>query len=87
MKTKMLSEIIIEKFGLELYKKAQDFPNNKINIISLYERPIKIRSIVLDNDREFHLIINEKKGEIFHDCPTFLIHSEREDKICIHILN
>ena len=86
MKTKMLSEIIIEKFGLELYKKAQDFPNNKINIISLYERPIKIRSIVLDNDREFHLIINEKKGEIFHDCPTFLIHSEREDKICIHIL-
>jgi len=81
-----LSEILIEKYGLELYKKAQDFPYNKINIISLKETPIKISSIILDNDREFHLIINEKRGEIFHDCPTFLIHSERHDKICIHIV-
>jgi len=81
-----LSELIIEKYGIEIYKKSVEFQKNKINIISLKEDPIKIRSIILDNDREFHLVINEKKNEIFHDCPTFLIHSERDDKICIHLI-
>ena len=81
-----LSELIIEKYGIEIYKKSVEFQKNKINIISLKEDPIKIRAIILDNDREFHLVINEKKNEIFHDCPTFLIHSERDDKICIHLI-
>lgn len=86
MSNKLLSEIIIERYGKELYKKSVEFPKNKINIISLKEDPLKIRAIILDNEREYHLIINEVKNEIFHDCPTFLIHSEIEDKICIHLL-
>lgn len=86
MTNKLLSEIIKERYGKELYKKSVEFPKNKINIITLKEDPIKIRAIILDNEREYHLIINEQKNEIFHDCPTFLIHSEIEDKICIHLL-
>lgn len=81
-----LSDVIIEKFGDKLYQKSKNFPNNKINIIRLKENPIKINTIILDNDREFHLVINQKKGEIFHDCPSFLIHSEREKKICVHFV-
>jgi len=81
-----LSDVLIEKFGEKLYSKSKNFPNNKINIIRLKENPIKINSIILDNDREFHLIIDGKRGEIFHDCPNFLIHSEREKKICIHFV-
>ena len=86
MTKKLLSEIIIERYGKELYKKSVEFPKNKINIISLKEDPIKIRAIILDNEREYHIIINEKKNEIFHDCPTFLIHSEIDDKICNHLI-
>ena len=86
MTKKLLSEIIIERYGKELYKKSVEFPKNKINIISLKEDPIKIRAVILDNEREYHLIINENKNEIFHDCPTFLIHSEIDDKICIHLI-
>ena len=81
-----LSELLIKIFGEKLYKQSVKFPNNKINIISIKVEPIKIRTIILDNDREYHLIINQKKAEIFHDCPNFLIHSSREDKICIHFL-
>ena len=81
-----LSDVIKEKFGEKLYEKSKNFPNNKINIIRLRENPIKINTIILDNDREFHLIVNQKKGEIFHDCPSFLIQSEREKKICIHFV-
>ncbi|TFG12954.1 MAG: hypothetical protein EU535_05630 [Promethearchaeota archaeon] len=81
-----LSDVIIEKFGEKLYNKSKNFPNNKINIIRSKENPIKINTIVLDNDREFHLIIDQKKGEIFHDCPSFLIQSEKEKKICIHFV-
>ncbi|TFF63455.1 MAG: hypothetical protein EU521_01625 [Promethearchaeota archaeon] len=40
----------------------------------------------MDEEREFHLIINEDQNEIFHDCPSFLIHSEKKDKICVHII-
>jgi hypothetical protein len=40
----------------------------------------------LDNEREFHLIIDDGILEIFHDCPSFLIHAEREKKICIHLI-
>ena len=58
MTKKLLSEIVIEKYGKELYKKSVEFPKNKINIISLKEDPIKIRAIILDNEREYHLIIN-----------------------------
>ncbi len=86
MTKKLLSEIVIERYGKGLYKKSVEFPKNKINIISLKEDPIKIRAIILDNEREYHLIINENKNEIFHDCPTFLIHSETDDKICIHLI-
>jgi len=86
MPKKMLSEIIIERYGKDLYRKSVEFPKNKINIISLKEDKIKIRAIILDNEREYHLIINENKNEIFHDCPTFLIHSEIDDKICVHLI-
>ncbi len=90
MSKNLPSEKIIEKYGKELYKKSVEFPKNKINIISLKEDPIKIRAIILDNDREYHLIINQGKSqgenEIFHDCPTFLIHSEIEDKVCVHLI-
>lgn len=82
-----LPDLLIEKFGKNLYDKSLNFPNNKINIIFSREKPsIKIRAIILDNDREFHLIINQKKLEIFHDCPSFLIHSTVDEKICIHFL-
>lgn len=81
-----ISNLVIEKFGLNLLQKSLKFPKNKINIFYLREEPLKIRSIILDNDREYHLIIDEKKAEIFHDCPLFLIHSEREKKICVHFI-
>ena len=86
MTIKLLSDVIIEKFGEELLKKSIEFPKNKINIISLEEDPIKIRAIILDNERDYHLIINEIKNEFFHDCPTFSIHSNIGDKICVHLI-
>ncbi|NHJ21941.1 MAG: hypothetical protein EAX91_13425, partial [Candidatus Lokiarchaeota archaeon] len=87
MSKELLIDKIIEKYGKERYRKSVEFPKNKVNIISLREEPVKIRAIILDNDREYHLIINESKNEIFHDCPTFLIHSEIDEKVCIHLLN
>ncbi|MFX1488394.1 MAG: hypothetical protein ACFFBI_04555 [Promethearchaeota archaeon] len=86
MTQKSISSLIIEKFGSESYHKSLKFPRNKINIFYLRESPLKIRSIILDNDREYHLIIDEKNNEIFHDCPLFLIYSERDKKICVHFL-
>ena len=86
MTQKTLSEHIIEEIGRKLYEKSFNFPNNKISIIKIREDPIKIRSIIIDNDREFHLIIDEKKYEIFHDCPSFLIYNNKEEKICIHLI-
>ena len=83
---KTLSDLIIEEIGLRLYEKSLNFPNNKISIIKIREDPIKIKCVILDNEREFHLIINEKKSEIFHDCPSFLIYSNKEEKICIHLI-
>jgi hypothetical protein len=71
MKNK-LPQIFLELFDEKRIAKASEFPKNKIRIISCSDDPIQIRSLVLDNDREFHIIINEKSKEIFHDCPTFL---------------
>ena len=81
---KSLPELIIGEFGEKLFQKSLIFPNNKVNIIR--EDPRKINSIILDNDREFHIIINQNKAEIFHDCPSFLIHSEKQRKICVHLI-
>ena len=78
--------LIKEKFGLNIYQKSFNFPSNKINLIYLREDPIKIRSIILDNEREYHLIIDEEKKEIFHDCPSFLLHSKDEDRVCVHLI-
>jgi len=86
MTIKSTSALIIEKFGLNLYQETLKFPRNKINIFYLQDDPLKIRCIILDNEREYHLIVNEKKNEIFHDCPLFLIHSERDKKFCVHFL-
>ncbi|MFW9820328.1 MAG: hypothetical protein ACFFE5_12025, partial [Candidatus Thorarchaeota archaeon] len=81
-----ISSFIIDKFGLNLYQKSLKFLSNKINLIDIEEDPILIRSLILDNEREFHLIIDEKNNEIFHDCPSFLIHSEKNKKICVHLI-
>ncbi len=81
-----ISSLIIDKFGLNLYQKSLKFLSNKINLINIEEDPILIRSLILDNEREFHLIIDEKNNEIFHDCPSFLIHSEKNKKICVHLI-
>ena len=81
-----LHDIFLELFDEERVIKASEFPNNKISIISCSDDPIQIRSLVLDNDREYHIIINENEKEIFHDCSTFLFESERNEKICIHII-
>lgn len=86
MDNKSLSELLIDKFGLNLYKKSFEFPTNKITIIQLEENPILLKAIISDEDREFHIIIDELNFEIFHDCPTFLIYTQIEDKICIHLL-
>jgi hypothetical protein len=86
MSKKEIHQIILDKFGQNLLNKAQDYPNNKLTIISSRDYPIKIRSTILDEEREFHLIIDEEENEIFHDCPSFLIHNNKEDKICIHII-
>ena len=81
-----ISSLVIDKFGLNLYQKSLKFLSNKINLIDIEEDPILIRSLILDNEREFHLIIDEKNNEIFHDCPSFLIHSEKNKKICVHLI-
>ncbi|MBY8983834.1 MAG: hypothetical protein KGD65_02085 [Candidatus Lokiarchaeota archaeon] len=86
MTEKSILSLIVEKIGLTLYQKSLKFPSNKINIIFIRDEPLKIRSVILDNDREYHLIIDEKNNEIFHDCPLFLIHSERDKKICVHLI-
>jgi len=57
MKNK-LAKIIVELFDEKKVTKASESPNNKINIISCSDDPIQIRSLVLDNDRDFHIIIN-----------------------------
>ncbi|MFX0023122.1 MAG: hypothetical protein ACFE9S_12415 [Candidatus Hermodarchaeota archaeon] len=81
-----ISSLIIDKFGLNLYQKSLKFLSNKINLINIEEDPVLIRSLILDNEREFHLIIDEKNNEIFHDCPSFLIHAEKNKKICVHLI-
>jgi len=86
MTKKSFSNQLIDKFSLDLYQRSLKFPRNKINIFYLRDHPFKVRSIILDNDREYHLIINEIKKEIFHDCPLFLIHSERDKKLCVHFI-
>ncbi len=86
MSINSISERIIKEYGLKVYNQASNIPNNKINIIYLKKEPkIKIRAIIFDNDRESHLIINEKKAEIFHNCP-FVIQSLKEEKVCIHLI-
>ncbi len=86
MTSKLISDQLTKIFGINLYQKSLKFLSNKINIIYSRESPIKIRSLILDNEREFHLIIDEKNKEIFHDCPSFWIHSDREKKVCVHLL-
>ena len=87
MDEKIFLNKIKERFDQDLLKKAIEFPRNLINIIKFERNPLEIRTIILDNEREYHLIIDESKSEIFHDCPTFLIYSDLKDKFCIHIIS
>ncbi|MHA1195785.1 MAG: hypothetical protein ACTSSM_06775 [Promethearchaeota archaeon] len=87
MNEKIFLNKIKERLDQDLLKKAIEFPRNLINIIKFERNPLEIRTIILDNEREYHLIIDESKSEIFHDCPTFLIYSDLKDKFCIHIIS
>ena len=84
MTKKFITEIISERFGIEKYKESVKFPINKINIISLKENPIEIRAIIFDEEREYHLIIDER--EIFHDCDVFFSGMDIDKKACPHLI-
>ncbi|MFX1323572.1 MAG: hypothetical protein ACFE8N_01350 [Promethearchaeota archaeon] len=86
MTQKSISERLRDKYGNSLYQKSLKFPRNKIYIYFIRKEQLKIRSIIVDNDREYLLVIDDKKNEIFHDCPLFRIHSEKEKKICVHFI-
>jgi len=81
-----LKNQIIKRWGKDLYKKAKNFPNNNINLISKRYDPLFIRAIFFDNERDFHLILDEENKEIFHDCPNFLIYSSVDKKLCKHFI-
>jgi len=81
-----ISEIISERFGVERYNESVKFPINKINIISLKENPIEIRAIIFDEEREYHLIIDERRNEIFHDCDVFFSGLDIDKKACPHLI-
>ena len=77
------TNLIKETFGQALFTMANKFIDSQINIIQDIEAPIDFRAIVLDdNNREFHIIINEKNSFIFHDCPYFL----KKNSPCFHIV-
>jgi len=86
MTKKSISEIISERFGVERYKESVKFPKNKINIISLKENPVEIRAIIFDEEREYHLIIDERRNEIFHDCDVFFSGVDIDKKACPHLI-
>ena len=87
MTKKLISDIIFERFGVERYEESLKFPTNKINIISLKENLIEIRAIIFDEEREYHLIIDEKKMEIFHDCDVFFSGMDSYEKTCPHLIS
>ena len=66
-----LSNLLIEKFGKDNYEQAENFPINKISIISIKKDPIKISAMILDNEREFHIIIDQKKKKFIMIVPPF----------------
>ena len=86
MTKKSISEIISERFGAERYNESVKFPINKINIISVRENPIEIRAIIFDEEREYHLIIDEGSNEIFHDCDVFFSGKDIDKKACLHLI-
>ncbi len=76
------TNLVKEKFGQVLFSKANKFLASQMNIIKETEEPIDFRAIILDeNNREFHIIVNNENLFIFHDCPYFL-----KQKICFHIV-
>ncbi|TXT67037.1 MAG: hypothetical protein BAJALOKI1v1_200003 [Promethearchaeota archaeon] len=83
-----LKDHILNIVDKHIYEKAEDFPTKNIKIISLKEDPILISALFFDkeNEREFHIIIDEEQKEIFHDCPSFLIYSDIEKKLCAHVI-
>jgi len=86
MTKKLIHEIISERFGVERYIESMKFPVNKINIISLKKNPIEIRAIIFDEEREYHLIIDERRNEIFHDCDVFFSGMDIDKKACPHLI-
>jgi len=86
MTKKSISEIISERFGAERYNESVKFPKNKINIISVRENPIEIRAIIFDEEREYHLIIDKRSNEIFHDCDVFFSGLDIDKKVCLHLI-
>ena len=86
MTKKLISELISERFGVEKYQESVEFPINKINIISLKANPIEVRAIIFDEEREYHLIIDERRNEIFHDCDVFFSGPDINKKACPHLL-
>jgi len=77
------NKLIKEKFGQPLFSMANKFIASQINIVRDVKTPIDFQAIVLDdNNREFHIIIDEKDYFIFHDCPYFL----KKNFLCFHII-
>ncbi len=87
MKKKKISETIITNFGQDLYERALELFDRKIRFLIIKENPLEIRCIIFEKDQIFHLIIDERKHKIYHDCPSILFNQTFPgEPICIHII-
>ena len=86
MSGKEVSQIIQVNFGKDNYERALSITDN-IRILFLNRKPLEIRCIIFEKDLIFHLIINEKKLKIYHDCPSVLFNQTfTEGNICLHFI-
>jgi len=73
-------------FGEEISQKALDFRDDIFKIIMLKEEPLEIRVVIYDKEMVYHIIIDENKQLIYHECPSIQTNQTFHDKLCLHLI-
>jgi len=87
MSDKEIAEIIQVNFGKENYERALSIPENTIKILLLKENPLEIRCLIFEKELIYHLIIDEKRLKLFHNCPSILFKQTfTGNDVCLHFV-
>ncbi|TFF87418.1 MAG: hypothetical protein EU550_03280, partial [Promethearchaeota archaeon] len=77
---------LITYLGENICQKALNLPDDNFKIVYLKKQPLEIRVIIFEKQMIYHIVIDELKNLVYHECPSINTNHTFHGDFCLHLI-